>query len=243
MTIDLSFLLHVLYCRSTMGFLVSEQEIVSYLKGHLHELIPGIHATKEEVSLPFGKMVDIHARDREGRDVFIEFKPEFRIRDIGRIIDYSSAIANSEAKKPRLILRGFRASPEVRKTLRRLAVEFVPVSSLEVPKEILSQWTTKLQFERERNLPPEEAKLVSYLQSREMALVTVQELARHLNVSRNYASQLAVRLSRRGWLDRIAGGKYLYIPIEHGYEQRFPPMSPFVQGAVLVEPYYFSFGT
>jgi len=223
--------------------IVSEQEIVSYLKNHLHELIPGIHATKEEVSLPLGKLVDIHARDRKGRDVFVEFKPEFKIRDIGRIIDYSSAVANSETKNPRLILLGFRASPEVRKALRRLAVEFVPLSSLEVPKEILGQWTAKLQFERERNLPPEEAKLGSYLQSREAALVAVQDLARYLNVSRNYASQLAVRLSRRGWLDRIAAGRYLYIPIEHGYEQRFPPMSPFVAGSVLVEPYYFGFGT
>ena len=73
--------------------------------------------------------------------------------------------------------------------------------------------------------------------------MAVQDLARYLNVSRNYASQLAVRLSRRGWLDRIAAGRYLYIPIEHGYEQRFPPMSPFVAGSGLVEPYYFGFGT
>lgn len=44
-------------------------------------------------------------------------------------------------------------------------------------------------------------------------------------------------------MSELKGGIYLYIPLEYGYENRFPPMNSLVVGSVLVDPYYFGYQT
>ncbi len=222
---------------------MAEQEIISYLSAHLGELIPGVHEVQREAVLPGGKTIDIHAKDAEGRDLFVEFKPEFKKRDLGPLVDYYSAVLNTESKDPKLILVGFRIDPEVRKTLRSLKVDFVPLAHLSIPRELLREWAGDIVRARERIVSPKQAKFLSLLGREGPRVFTTEDIAETLGVSRVHASQVSRRLLSRGWLSRIEEGKYLFIPAEYGYEERYPPMHPFLVGSLLVKPYYFSFAT
>jgi len=73
--------------------------------------------------------------------------------------------------------------------------------------------------------------------------VTVRDVATRFKLSPNHASQLVGRLRKKGWLSKIERGKFLFIPAEYGYDERFPPMHPLLAGSVLVRPYYYSYAT
>lgn len=221
----------------------TEREVLSYLSSHVGDLYPGYHVRQEQAPLPSLGHVDIHAKDEEGHDLFLEFRPELRKHDLGWIVDFYSAVTNLVPSKPALAFVGFRADPEVRKVLKQLDVDFIPLSRLPIEKVQLRKWWEQVQGRRARLLPPEESRTVSYLQSHRAQAVTVRDLASVFGISQNHASQLVRRLERKGWLSKIERGKFLYIPAEYGYDERFPPMHPFLPGSVLISPYYYSFAT
>ncbi|MBI4700541.1 MAG: type IV toxin-antitoxin system AbiEi family antitoxin domain-containing protein [Deltaproteobacteria bacterium] len=63
-----------------------------------------------------------------------------------------------------------------------------------------------------------------------------------LGASDGYARFVAHRLVRKGWLERLRPGLYQLVPASRGTEA-VADWNPLAVGAVLVEPYFFSFGT
>ena len=63
-----------------------------------------------------------------------------------------------------------------------------------------------------------------------------------LGSSESYARYLAHRLVKKGWLERLRPGLFQLVPASRGREG-VADTNPLVAGAVLVLPYFFSFGT
>jgi predicted transcriptional regulator of viral defense system len=215
-----------------------------YVLENISRIFPD-HKVLPQQRLPGGHFVDLYLRDKEGRDVFVEVKSTKIGREaLGQILDYYSAILNYDPRrKPedmRFILVGDGIDPDLKYDLDRLNIKFIPLEKLGFSYQKLRD---KIRERLSKTLTPTEAKMVSEWQASGQKVVTIDTLAKRAGNNRNYASKLARRLVRKGWLSNISLGVYGFVPASHGYENRFPSMNPFLVGGTLVQPYYFAYST
>jgi predicted transcriptional regulator of viral defense system len=95
---------------------------------------------------------------------------------------------------------------------------------------------------RERTLSPNESKIVLDLEWRGQRTVSLGEIRTALGSSDAYARFMAHRLVRKGWLERLRPGLYQLVPADRG-RLGVADSNPLAAGAVLVSPYFYSFGT
>ncbi|HTT26297.1 MAG TPA: type IV toxin-antitoxin system AbiEi family antitoxin [Thermoplasmata archaeon] len=93
-----------------------------------------------------------------------------------------------------------------------------------------------------RSLSRVEARIVLSLEAEGVVEVTLDEIEGRARVSRGFARKLAHALVQKGWLQRVARGRYLLNPARHGAEA-IPDTDPFRLGARIARPYYFGFAT
>jgi predicted transcriptional regulator of viral defense system len=93
-----------------------------------------------------------------------------------------------------------------------------------------------------RTLSALESELVMELEWQEKKLVTLQDVMDILGCSYGHARKLVHQLEKKRWLDRLAPGKYQFIPASRGREA-VPDMNPLLAGSVLVDPYYYAYAT
>ena len=94
----------------------------------------------------------------------------------------------------------------------------------------------------ERSLSKNEAKVVLDLEWRGQKAVTAAELRSMLGASDGYARFFAHRLVQKGWLERVRPGLFQLVPADRGREG-ISDTNPLATGALLVAPYFYSFGT
>lgn len=95
---------------------------------------------------------------------------------------------------------------------------------------------------QERTLSQNEARIILDLEWRGQKTVTLAELRAALGASENYARFVAHRLVKKGWLERLRPGLFQLVPASRGREG-VADTNPLAAGAVLISPYFFSFGT
>jgi predicted transcriptional regulator of viral defense system len=93
-----------------------------------------------------------------------------------------------------------------------------------------------------RTLSKNEAKVILDLEWRGQRTVSLLDLRSALGASEGYARYLAHQLVRKGWLERLRPGLFQLIPVDRGPDA-VADTNPLAAGAVLVRPYFFSFGT
>lgn len=96
--------------------------------------------------------------------------------------------------------------------------------------------------ETSRTLSKAEAKIILGLEWRAQKIVTSAELRSLLGGSESHAKFLAHRLVQKGWLERIKRGVFQLVPADRGPEG-VSDTNVLATGAVLVSPYFYSFGT
>lgn len=94
----------------------------------------------------------------------------------------------------------------------------------------------------ERSLSKNEAKLVLDLEWRGQRMVTLADIRTALDCSDGYARFMAHQLVKKGWLERLRAGIFQLVPADRGREG-VADTNPLAAGAVLVSPYFYSFGT
>ncbi|MBI3983220.1 MAG: type IV toxin-antitoxin system AbiEi family antitoxin domain-containing protein [Gemmatimonadetes bacterium] len=93
----------------------------------------------------------------------------------------------------------------------------------------------------ERTLSRTEASVVLDLEWRNRKTVTLADLREALGASDSYARKFAHRLVQKGWLERLRPGLFQLVPADRG-RTGVADTHPLTAGAVLVDPYFFSFG-
>jgi predicted transcriptional regulator of viral defense system len=96
--------------------------------------------------------------------------------------------------------------------------------------------------ETARSLSKTEAKVVLDLEWHDRKVVTLAELRSMLGGSDSHAKFLAHRLVAKGWLERIKRGVFQLVPANRGTEG-ISDTNALAAGALLVSPYFYSFGT
>ena len=93
-----------------------------------------------------------------------------------------------------------------------------------------------------RNLSKAEADIVLSLEWNERKVVTSADLRSMVGGSDSRAKFLAHRLVQKGWLERIKRGVFQLVPADRGPEG-ITDTNALAGGALLVHPYFYSFGT
>lgn len=216
--------------------------LTSFVISNLSRLFPGYHLYEKEKLL--GNMtVDLHLKDQEGNDLFVEIKAsKISKGQIGKMIDCYSAILNLEPqpKNLRFVVIGENIDDDTRKQLEKINISLKSYGELGISIQSLLDDERR---RRRRELTPTEAGLVARWESNKASTISVETVCRELLCTRSYARTLLHRLERKRWLERVSKGVYTFIPAEYGYDERFPVMEPLIAGSKLVKPYYFSYTT
>ncbi|GEM_PF-454769 len=198
--------------------------------------------------LPGRMIVDFHFKKSDDTDVFVEVTA----KKIGRtmldwIINIYAAISNIEPTLMRfeLIVVGPEVEDSLRKELEKIPVKLLTFEQIGITSEdVLKLREFELQRKREtRRLSPDEAKLVATWESENETIIRSSNVQEALGCSPDYAYLLLHSLEEKKWIERVSQGLYQFIPLSYGYPDRIPPTNPYVIGASLIEPYYFSYYT
>jgi predicted transcriptional regulator of viral defense system len=88
-----------------------------------------------------------------------------------------------------------------------------------------------------KSLSTRESKALSRLASENRQVITISDIAEVLAIPRKSAKDMAYALKQKGWLERIAHGKYLILPLAAG-ENAVYTEHEFVIASALVDPMY-----
>ncbi len=221
--------------------IVEEQAVKTWIINNLDKVFPGMTLVSSNEVLSDRLAVDLHLKDKDLVDVFVEIKTGgLRVRETGRLLNHYSVLSNlEEVSHIRFIVILPEISEEVRGILTSFGVEVRLISELSDDGSI-----PDFSFRELRNvLTPVESEALAYVNRKKCCIVDVDDLSDHLGYDRSYASKILERLEKKEYLERIKRGRYLYIPLEYGYDERYPPMNSLAVGSVLVEPYYYGYQT
>lgn len=221
-----------------------EDEALRYVIENLEDVFPGMSLVGIQELLLERYRVDLHLIDGEGVDIFIEvFTGRITERRASRVLNYYSILANLDPplKKFRFIVLGEDISENAENILDSFGVEVLLFRDLSIDEQKVRKHLYRKNLESV--LTPIESELLSHIKTSKCSLVDSKEVQKYLNIDAGYASKILERLDRKGYLERIIRGKYLFIPLEYGYEERYPPMNSLVVGSVLMEPYYYGYQT
>lgn len=223
---------------------MKEVEVQRYILENIENVFPGMSLIGTDELLLKRYRVDLHLRDDKGVDVFIEIVPgKIGKRKAGEILNYYSIISNLDPilKDFRFIVLGEDVSGNAKNILESFGVEVVLLKALSINEENIS---IHLGQKKLKNvLTAVESDLLSHIVASKCSLVDSKKVQAFLNVEAGYASKILERLGQKGYLERIIRGRYLFIPLEYGYEERYPPMNSLVVGSVLTTPYYYGYQT
>jgi predicted transcriptional regulator of viral defense system len=91
-----------------------------------------------------------------------------------------------------------------------------------------------------KSLSTRESQALSRLASENQQVITINDIADVLDIPRKSAKDMAYALKEKGWLERIAHGKYLILPLAAG-ENGVYTEHEFVVASALVEPMYIGY--
>jgi len=91
-----------------------------------------------------------------------------------------------------------------------------------------------------KSLSTRESQALSRLASESRQIISIGDIAGVLDISRKSAKDMAYALKEKGWLERIAHGKYLILPLAAG-ENAVYTEHEFVIASALVEPMYIGY--
>jgi len=222
---------------------MEEAEVQRYVSENIENVFPGMCLVSTDELLLERYRVDLHLRDYEGVDVFIEIvSGNITERKVGQILNYYSILANLDPplKEFRFVVLGKEISENAKKILENFGVEVMLLKDL-IDEQKVREYLRRKNLENV--LTAVESDLLSHIKAGRCNLVDSKRVQAILNVEAGYASKILERLEQKGYLERIIRGKYLFIPLEYGYKERHPPMNSLVVGSVLTAPYYYGYQT
>ena len=223
---------------------MKEVEVQRYISENIENVFPGMSIIGTDELMLERYWVDLHLRDDEGIDVFIEIVTgNVTKRKVGQILNYYSILANlyPPLKEFRFVVLVEEISKSIKNILENFGVEVMLLKDLSIDKEKVNENLRRKNLENVLTLV--ESDLLSHVKASKCSIVDLKKAQDLVNVEARYASKILERLEQKGYLERIIRGKYLFIPLEYGYEERYPPMNSLVVGSVLTAPYYFGYQT
>jgi len=221
---------------------MQELAVENWIINNLEKVFPKMTLVSSNEILSNRFEVDLHLKDEDRNDVFIEIKSKgLKPRDVGTLLNYYSILSNLDNKQHiRFIVLTPEISEDTRNILNNFGVETRLFSDLSMGDNKIPDFNLR---ELRNVLTPLESEALAYINEKKCNIIDVEELSQQFNYASSYASKILERLEKKEYLERIKRGKYLFIPLDYGYDERYSPMNLLIVGSVLAEPYYYSYQT
>jgi predicted transcriptional regulator of viral defense system len=165
---------------------------------------------------------DFYVRDTSGQEYFIEAKARHCHRvDVGQIVE-QAAMVMKEQPDAKVMLLCSSIDPAVKDVLAKAGVETYAFPDLAQNAEERTAIRSQL------SLSPTEQQAYFALVRNERKVISTDDLAHLLNISRHRAKNLLSALSKHEVIFRFGRGKYAVLPPEVLYERRSYTADPFV---------------
>ena len=195
-----------------------------YVANNLSRLFPDLDLVSRHEQV-VDRGFDIHAKDSNGVDYFIEVKnSECNRLSIGQIVEYKAELAKSipEAK---IILVCKSVDESIKDLVKKIGVDIWTFSDLGI---IESQIASAKEEKEILKLSPVEQKAYFALLKRGSIIARTEDLSSVLDVSAVWAKNILSKLARKGVAQRVGRGKYIVIPADILYGRKSYVADPLV---------------
>lgn len=213
----------------------------NYVAQNLSILNLGLKLVSRHKRIAKNRIIDIYAKDANGREYYIEVKASDCNRlNLGQAVEYKATLMkiNPEAK---LILVCRKADVSIRETLRNLGIEIYTFVDLGILEELDKEYgPSKL---LPLKMSPTEQKAYFALVRRGLTVARVGELASAISISKQWAKNILSSLAKKGATYRIGRGKYAIIPADVLYGRKSFVADPLVVISELMKDmeYYIAY--
>lgn len=202
-----------------------------YVANNLSMFFPNLSIVRQHEQVA-NRVFDIHAKDSNGVDYFIEIKSSDCNRlTIGQIVEYQASLAKAEPMA-KIILVCKNVNESLRDVLKKLEVDVRTFHDLGLPENIFSNEVTE---NRLLKLSPIEQNAYFALLKRGFVIVRAKDLSSVLEVSFSWAKNILSKLAKHRALQRVGRGKYLVIPADVLYGRKSYVADPLVLVSELLK--------
>ena len=178
------------------------------------------------------RVFDMHAKDSNGIDYFIEVKTSDCNRlSIGQIVEYKANLAKVDPEA-KIILVCKNVDASIRDILKKIGVDVRTFFDLGIPENVVTYKTGKI---GEFKLSPTEQKAYFALLKRGVIIARVEDLSSVLGVSPTWAKNILSKLAKHGVAQRVGRGRYLVIPADVLYGRKSYVADPLVFASELMK--------
>jgi predicted transcriptional regulator of viral defense system len=178
------------------------------------------------------RVFDIHAKDLNGGDYFIEVKnSECNRLNIGQIVEYKASLAKVEPMA-KIILICRNVDESLKEVLKSLEVDVRTFRDLGISENIFSNGVVDSGLLK---LSPIEQNAYFALLKRGSVVARAKDLSSVLDVPFSWAKNILSHLAKRGAVQRVGRGKYLMIPADVLYGRKSYVADPLVLVSELLK--------
>jgi len=188
-----------------------------YIADNLPRFFPDFRLISRNERVADGARFDIHAKDSNGIDYYIEVKESRCNRlSIGQIVEYKANLSkvNPGAK---IILICKDIDPGLRETLKKIDVDVETFVDFKIPENIAKSQANKVGMMK---LSPVEQDAYFALLRRGFIIAKAENLASTLDISHAWAKNILSKLASDGAAQRVGKGKYIIIPADVLYGRK-----------------------
>jgi predicted transcriptional regulator of viral defense system len=207
-----------------------------YVANNLSRLFPNLDFVSRNGKVA-DRGFDIHAKDSNGFDYFIEIKnSECNRLNIGQIVEYKAELAK-KAPDAKIILICKNVNASVKDLVKKIGVDIWTFSDLGIQENEIVDVEEKKEISR---LSPVEQKAYFALLKRGSVIARAEDLSSALGVSQAWAKNILSKLAKDGAAQRVGRGKYALIPADVLYGRKSYVADPLVLVSdLLKETEYF----
>jgi predicted transcriptional regulator of viral defense system len=218
---------------------LKERVFEDYVINNMPRLFPNLNFAGKPDQLA-DKGFDIHAKDSNGVDYFIEVKSsECNRLNIGQIVEYKAELAK-HLPEAKVILICKNVDSSIKDLVRKIGVDVWTFSDLGI---IESDIVDARKKEEILKLSPVEQRAYFALLKRGSIMVKTEDLSSVLSISAARAKNILSKLARNGFAQRVGRGKYVIIPADVVYGRKSYVADPLVLISELMKgtEYYVAF--
>jgi predicted transcriptional regulator of viral defense system len=186
------------------------------------------------------RVFDIHAKDSEGVDYFVEVKnSECNRLSLGQIVEYKANLAKIDPEA-KIILICKKVDESIKEVLKNIGVTVRTFFDLGLTEDTVGYEAGKTGLLK---LSPIEQKAYFALLKRGSIIARVEDLSSVLVVSPVWAKNILSKLASHGAAQRVGRGKYVVIPADVMYGRKSYVADPLVFVSELMKgtEYYIAY--
>lgn len=217
-----------------------EADVVRKLQSKLGLFLPDLSVQSSKAQVELARRFDLYAKDKSGKEYFIEVKARNCHRvDIGQIVEQAAAVLK-ERPDANILLICLSIDPAVKDVLAKSGIKTMVFADLELDRP-----AERKPLKPQLDLSPTEQQAYFALLRKERKVVSTRDFASLMDIPMQRAKNLLVALGRHGVIFRLGKGNYAVLPPDVLYERKSYTADPLivVDAVMRGQEYYVAYSS